>query len=504
MKSLSATIRAAVFWTCSSILLMAATAVSAQDVNAGRLVYRTPQVSGMDSCSASTCHALNPLGNQNRILNAADNPGAIGLAIQTYPRMAFLKNKLSSTQFADLAAYIANPAAATDSPSAELSPASLAFASTVVGASAASQIFAIRNTGTAALTVNGVNSNNPDFSVVSSCGSIAVGSSCNVSVGFTPSAAGAHNGTITVAHNATGGASTLGVSGTATTPAALLPGIQVTPASLAFGSVTVGSFSGVQLATVTSVGTAPLTLSAITLTGSSFAVVEGGSSCTVNNPLAVGSSCAVAVRLTPVAAGALTATLGISHNAGASATTVRISGTGVASPTSSLKTMVEYVYLPLNYYFITSRDEEKTVLDAVVGFKRTGLGFPVYAGATGDAKAISRFYFDKVAAGGSRGSHFYTLLDADKAALTALNPSNAQTPRLPYDEGVDSWAFLPVVAGVGGSCAGGQMPVYRLFRGGARFPDDPNHRFTSDVTTYNMAVAQGWDGEGVSFCVPLP
>jgi hypothetical protein len=128
----------------------------------------------------------------------------------------------------------------------------------------------------------------------------------------------------------------------------------------------------------------------------------------------------------------------------------------------------------------------------------------VYATQTGSSKAISRFYFDKVAVNGSRGSHFYTLLDVDKAALTALNPTNGQTPRLPYNEGIDSWAFLPVIAGVGGSCASGQMPVYRLFRNVPRFPDDPNHRFTSDVATYNAFVALGWDGEGVNFCVPLP
>ena len=505
MKLFTSTFLAAAFWSCCSTLLISATVASAQDVNAGRVAYTTPQVSGMNSCSASTCHAINPLGNQNRILNAADNPGAIGFAIQNYTRMAFLKDKLSSKQFADLAAYIANPAAATGSPAAELSPASLAFASTVVGASAASQILAIRNTGTASLMVSGVSSSNPDFSIVSSCGAITAGSSCSVSVGFAPSVTGTRNGTITVAHNATGGVSTLGVAGTATAPVSvgLLPGIQVTPVSLTFSSVIVGSFSGVQLVTVTSVGTAPLTLSAITVTGSDFPIVVSGNSCAVNTPLAVGSSCTVMVRLTPTAAGALTATLGIRHNASASAVIVGLSGTGVASPMPSLKTMVEYVYVPLNYYFITSRDDDKTALNAIVGFKPTGLSFPVYAAATGDAKAISRFYFDKVAAGGLRGSHFYTLLDGDKAALTALNPNNAQKPRLPYDEGVDSWAFLPVVTGVGGSCGSGQMAVYRLFRGGARFPDDPNHRFTSDVATYNLAVAQGWDGEGVSFCVPL-
>ena len=500
MRTFESQLRAGTTRVLLALFALSVAVAGAQDIDAGRVVYTTPQVAGKDSCSASTCHTPNPLANQNRILKAADNSSAIGVAISKYERMKFLDGKLSPTQFADLAAYIANPGR----PDAELSQTSLTFAASIVGNSAAPQTFAINNIGTAALLVSGVSSSDPDFSVLSSCGSIAAGASCDVSVGFTPSAAGTRTGTITVAHNAAGGASTLSVSGTATAPVALVPGIQVTPAALAFGSITVGSFSGVQLVTVNSVGTAPLTLSAITVTGSNFPIVVGGQSCAINTPIAVGSSCTVPVRLTPVAAGALTATLSISHNASATAATVSLSGTGVATTPSNVKTMVEYIYVPLNYFFVTSRDDDKATLDAISSFQRTGLSFPVYATQTGSAKAISRFYFDKVAMNSSRGSHFYTLLDADKSALTALNPNNAQTPRLPYNEGIDSWAFLPVVAGVGGSCASGQTPVYRLFRNATRFPDDPNHRFTSDVATYNAFVALGWDGEGVNFCVPLP
>lgn len=497
--------RAVKLKACLMVLLCSlATHVGGQSINAGRIAYTTPQVTGQKSCSDSSCHTNDPTRNQNRILKGADDPGAIGLAINQVTQMAFMKPATSTIPFADLAAYIGNPGGVTGTAAAQLAPTALTFPSTVVGGSAPSQQFAINNTGTAALLVSGVSSSDPDFSLLSSCGSIAAGASCNVSVGFTPSAAGTRTGTITVAHNATGGASTLSVSGTATAPVALVPGIQVTPAALAFGSITVGSFSGVQLVTVNSVGTAPLTLSAITVTGSNFSIVVGGQSCAVNTPIAVGSSCTVPVRLTPATAGALTATLSISHNASATPATISLSGTGVASTTSNVKTMVEYIYVPLNYFFVTSRDDDKATLDAISSFQRTGLSFPVYATQTGSAKAISRFYFDKVAMNSSRGSHFYTLLDTDKSALTALNPNNAQTPRLPYNEGIDSWAFLPVVAGVGGSCASGQTPVYRLFRNATRFPDDPNHRFTSDVETYNAIVALGWDGEGVNFCVPTP
>ena len=170
--------------------------------------------------------------------------------------------------------------------------------------------------------------------------------------------------------------------------------------------------------------------------------------------------------------------------------------------TSTTKTLTEYVYNPLNYYFLTSRDDDKAGLDVAPGWARTGQSFVALSDADPGTRAITRYYFDKVAKGQSRGSHFYTLVASEKTALNALNPTRQPLPRLPFDEGIDSYAYPPLVEGVGGSCAAGQKPVYRVFRGQARFPDDPNHRLTTSITLYNQYVALGWDGEGVKMCVP--
>ena len=163
--------------------------------------------------------------------------------------------------------------------------------------------------------------------------------------------------------------------------------------------------------------------------------------------------------------------------------------------------MTEFQYSPLSYYFMTSRDNEKALLDGIPAWRRTGLSFPVFGSSEYDTYGIGRFFFDQIAKSGTRGSHFYTLLDSEKTLLRAQNPNNAAPPLKPQDEGIDSFAYLPVVEGVGGTCAYGQIPVYRIFRGNVRFPDDPNHRFTTSLPTYNSAVAQGWTGEGVKFCV---
>lgn len=164
-------------------------------------------------------------------------------------------------------------------------------------------------------------------------------------------------------------------------------------------------------------------------------------------------------------------------------------------------TMTEFLFVPLNYYFMTSRDSEKTLLDSLPDWRRSGESFSTYAENEIDTFAVNRFYFDKVAKNETRGSHFYTAIGSEKAALRSVNPGNLALPKKPLDEGSDSFAHLPVIEGVGGLCAAGQLPVYRAFRGNDRFPDDPNHRFTTNVTNYNSIVANGWTAEGVKLCI---
>ncbi len=164
--------------------------------------------------------------------------------------------------------------------------------------------------------------------------------------------------------------------------------------------------------------------------------------------------------------------------------------------------MSEYRHSTLDYFFLTSRHFEKLVFKAVVPeYQATGRSFLVSpTGLLSGSQPITRYYFDKVAKAELRGSHFYTLVDAERTALNGLNPGNSSAPKLPFNEGVDSYAFSPLVEGVGGSCAAGLSPVYRAFRG-ARFADDPNHRFTTDLALYSALVSSGWDGEGVKMCV---
>ncbi|MEO7254653.1 MAG: choice-of-anchor D domain-containing protein [Casimicrobium sp.] len=279
------------------------------------------------------------------------------------------------------------------------------------------------------------------------------------------------------------------------------PVASVTTTALAFADTNVGSSSIGQSITLSNTGSATLFVNHTIVSGSDFSLLS--TTCNAGSALSPGASCLATARFMPTNSGARSGTLTIAHNATPSSTVVTLSGTGnAAAPVAGKRVMVEYRYAPLDYYFITSRDSDKATLDAASDWARTGGSFLVYATQQAGTRSITRVYFDHVARNATRGSHFYTLLDSDLVALANQNPTQSAAPGFAQNEGVDSYAFIPVVTGVGGFCGSGLLPVYRLFRGAVRFPDDPNHRFTTSVSTYNAFVAQGWDGEGVSFCVP--
>jgi sugar lactone lactonase YvrE len=177
----------------------------------------------------------------------------------------------------------------------------------------------------------------------------------------------------------------------------------------------------------------------------------------------------------------------------------------VRKVTSPLKTFSEFRLASGDSYFYTSRDADKALLDksAALGWSRTGVELLVNAANDTDTKPLIRYYFDKIAQGGTRGSHFYTLLDDEIALLASLNPGNTQTPRLPYNEGTEAYAFVPTVVGANGSCAAGKTPIYRAYRSAALQPDSLTHRFTADLAVYNAWLAAGWSGDGVRWCAAI-
>lgn len=281
-----------------------------------------------------------------------------------------------------------------------------------------------------------------------------------------------------------------------------LPVPQLSVSTVDFGSINLGSTSTLRIITITNKGTTALNLSAITVNSSEFAPAPVIGNCApVTEPLLPYASCSIGLAFRPIAEGTRNGTLTFSHNGIPDYSRVSLTGTGTIAPTSATKPMVEYYHAALDYYFMTSRPTDMALLDAQPAWRRTGQSFNVFTLPLTGAYDLNRYYFDQIAVNYTRGSHFYTLVPSEKQGLGDLNPLNIQVPRMPFNEGVDSYAFAPLVEGVGGRCAVGQTPVYRLFRNPNRFPDNPNHRFTTDTAIYNSFVALGWDGEGVKLCI---
>jgi subtilase family serine protease len=225
-------------------------------------------------------------------------------------------------------------AAAT--PTATLTPATLTFASTTVGATSAAQVVTLKNTGTSTLTITsgGITlsgTNASSFSKTTTCGTtLAASATCTISVSFKPSTTGTLTGTLNVADNATGSPQKVTLTGTG----AAANSISVSPAALSFPNTVTGSTSGAQPVTLANTGSSTVTISSISIAGTNATSFLDLSGC--GTTLAAKASCTVYVAFKPASAAALSATLSIADTASGSPQTVKLSGTGTAAPSLTL------------------------------------------------------------------------------------------------------------------------------------------------------------------------
>ena len=233
---------------------------------------------------------------------------------------------------------------------AVVNPMSLSFSSSI-GVTSAPQTVTVNNTGTIPLTVTAtiVGPGNPGQFNTSACtpSPVTPGSSCTVSVTFTPTASGlpslSRSARLSLAFPGSG-VTTVFVSLSGTI---LMPTYTVTTngantnTPLAFGNQVRGTISAAQTATITNTSSngATITVNSTPLAGTSSGQFARTPACT--GLLAAGASCTINVTFNPgpaTALGSKTATLTV--NVAAPATTtgsnvVSLSGTAVARPTLS-------------------------------------------------------------------------------------------------------------------------------------------------------------------------
>ena len=317
------------------LLGLASQSANAQNALNGRNLYQNGPVGGGGTCVA--CHGPSPANNVSNIQRAANQPSVIAAAIARNAGggMGQFAGRFSSAELADIAAYIGNPNV-TASPAASLAPASLAFSGTSIGQTSAPLSTTLSSTGSAALNIGNISLGGAaagDYSLAGgTCANgaaIAAGANCTVQVSFRPTVAGARAATLTITHNATGGSSTVALSGTGNaTPQAT---IALSAPSIDFGAQLTGAASAVSTINVTNSGQAPLIFSSIAVGGANANIFTLGGTCAAATPLPANASCTVTVQATPTAAGAFAASLTLASNAANGNATVGLSGTASAA-----------------------------------------------------------------------------------------------------------------------------------------------------------------------------
>jgi hypothetical protein len=146
---------------------------------------------------------------------------------------------------------------------------------------------------------------------------------------------------------------------------------------------------------------------------------------------------------------------------------------------------------PGGQYFYAVRADDKTLLDSIPAWQRSGKSFK-----SGGYVSACRFYGGK---NGGPNTHFYSADDKECDALKKI-------PQLSY-EGQTFAVNVPLPgAAVNGvkPCPVDSKPLYRVYNNASasngRFVS--NHRYLTEKADVAAVVAQGWVDEGQVMCVP--
>jgi 6-phosphogluconolactonase (cycloisomerase 2 family) len=203
-----------------------------------------------------------------------------------------------------------------------LAPATLTFASTAIGKTAAAQTITLTNS-IIALTMGTVAASG-DFAVsANTCtGTIAASKTCTIGVTFTPTVTGAISGVLTIADGAFGNPQLVPLSGTAT--GTVTNTVSFSPASLTFPGQATGTTSASQAITLTNKATTTLKITTVAASGE-YAETD---TCAAKS-IAAGKTCTITVTFKPTSAGTIKGAISVADAATTTPQIVALTGTAV-------------------------------------------------------------------------------------------------------------------------------------------------------------------------------
>jgi hypothetical protein len=294
---------------------------------------------GENPCADAFVSQLDPSGGALKYSTYLGGSGAdFGQAIALDPSgVPYVTGSTASTNFpaiagayqASLAGVAGNTFVVKIDPAAKpgiaIVPAGISFGNQPLSVRSAARTVSIINAGSAPLTITDITASG-DFLETDNClGTIAGGGGyCTISITFTPSALGSVTDEISITDSAPDSPHTITVTGTGV---AASTAVTVSPTSLSFGDLKVGSVSEPKTVTITNTGTSTLNITRISASND---FVQTNTCGATLNVLDIGESCTVSVSFQPTGSGSRSGSLSVSSNASGSPHTVALSGTGVA------------------------------------------------------------------------------------------------------------------------------------------------------------------------------
>jgi hypothetical protein len=327
------------------------------------------------------------------------------------------------------------------------SPNPLDFGSRTVGSSSSPLTVTLVNSGTLAAGIQSVShSPTTDFSAAGgtclapSVSLAAGGGSCTLLYAFNPTAAGVRSSVVTV--NLLGGVAPVTINLTGNGVAQTMVVVTASPASIDFGTQTVGTPGAGRTITLTNSGSVPATIASVLPTPSNeFTLLGGTCTLTVNVVLAAGGgSCTLVVSFTAQSVGARTGNISVRLTDGTAALTVALSGTGSAMPTASIAASpgsIDFGVQELGVagagrtVTLTNIGSEAVLISAITPmpsdeFTLGGTCAPAVTIAGGGGSCTLSIAFSPLAVGSRSGSVSVTFTNGVPAIAIPLTGSGAQ------------------------------------------------------------------------------
>ncbi|MBV9268867.1 MAG: DUF2341 domain-containing protein, partial [Acidobacteriaceae bacterium] len=340
-----------------------------------------------------------------------------------------------------------------------LTTSTLNFGNQLLGAASTVLSTTIWNSGNAPLPISGASITGPnaaDFAIASNgCpATLAVGSSCQISVSFTPIAGGTRSATLNIAVGSPNSPEVVSLVGAGlATPQASL-----TPSALVFSNISIGNASASQTVTLSNPGNWPLAISNVAITGQNatdFSISANG--CPAS--LAVNASCQISVTFNPTAMGARSAALTFTDSAAGSTQSISLSGMGNGVASHVKNSAYAYTMpITINHQLVPNTDQ---------------VNFPILFSGT------YSFLATTTKGGSVQNANGYDIIFASDAA--GVNKLNFE--RVAYDPTTGTvryWVQVPTVSHTADSV------IYLLY--GSSVTNDPS----SPSATWNNNYKAVW------------